>query len=99
VDPVDYYGSRFLATVTLFGIALILYSLIRYRGRASGPFAWGLLILGVGLVPAASSALGTVLCSRTVRKSTVLRVLPPDYAAQVVDIPRNAKSHSLAAVH
>jgi hypothetical protein len=32
-DPVDHYGSRFLAIVIVLGITLVLFSLFRYRGR------------------------------------------------------------------
>lgn len=97
-DPVDYYGSRFLATVILIGIALVLYSLIRYRGRASGAFAWGLLIVGAGLVPMASSALGTVLVLERSEKVQFCESCHLTMQRYVDDL-RDPKSHSLAAVH
>jgi cytochrome c nitrite reductase small subunit len=98
IDPVDYWGSRFLATVILIGIAVVLYSLVRYRGQASGPFAWGLLIVGVGLVPAASSALGTVLVLERSEKVQFCESCHLTMQRYVDDL-RDSKSHSLAAVH
>ena len=98
VDPVDYWGSRALATVILIGIAVVLYSLDRYRGRASGPLAWGLLIVGVGLIPAASSALGTVLVLERSEKVQFCESCHLTMQRYVDDL-RDPKSHSLAAVH
>src|SRR5262249_41967727 len=98
VDPVDYYGSRFFATVIIIGIVLVLYSLIRYRGPASRPLAWGLLIVGVGLVPAASSALGTVLVLERSEKVQFCESCHLTMQRYVNDM-RDSKSHSLAAVH
>ena len=43
-DPVEVYGSRALAGVLVFGILIVLYSLIRYRGHTGGPLSWGLLV-------------------------------------------------------
>ena len=98
IDPVDYYGSRFLAVLILFGIGLLLYSLIRHRGRASTPVAWALVIVGVAIIPAASSALGTVLVLQRSEKVQFCESCHLTMQRYVDDL-RDPKSHSLAAVH
>ena len=97
-DPVDYYGSRFLIVVILAGIAVVLYSLLRYRGRTTGPVAWGLLIAGVGIVPAMSSALGTVLVFQRAEKVDFCASCHLTMQRYVDDL-KDPKSVSLAAVH
>ncbi len=54
-DPAEYYGSRFFLTILLLGAVLVLYSLIRYRGRVEGTISWTLLIAGVLVVPSIST--------------------------------------------
>lgn len=97
-DPVDEYGSRFLTIVIGIGIAIVLYSLIRYRGRITGPLSWGLLIVGVGIIPALTSGFGTVLVFG--RAEHVSFCLSCHLTMQpFVDDMRNPKSNSLAAIH
>jgi cytochrome c nitrite reductase small subunit len=97
-DPVDEYGSRFLTIVILIGIAIVLYSLIRYRGRVAGPLSWGLLIVGVGIIPALTSGFGTVLVFE--RAEHVSFCLSCHLTMQpFVEDMRNPKSDSLAALH
>lgn len=97
-DPVEVYGSRALTAVLLVGIAIVLFSLIRFRGRTSGPLSWGLLIVGVAVVPSISLAFGTVLVFEKAERvefcaSCHLAMQP------YVDDMKNPKSESLAALH
>lgn len=97
-DPVDEYGSRFLTIVVFIGIAIIVYSLVRYRGRVTGPISWGLLIVGVGILPALTSGFGTILVFE--RAEHVSFCLSCHLTMQpFVDDMRNPKSDSLAALH
>ncbi len=97
-DPVDYYGSRFLAVLIVAGIALVLYSLIRYRGRAAGPVPWGVLLAGVAVLPILVTSAGTVLALQRAERvefcaSCHLTMKP------FVDDMKNPKSGSLASLH
>jgi cytochrome c nitrite reductase small subunit len=97
-DPVDKYGSRFLVIVVLLGIAIVLYSLIRYRGKVAGPMSWGLLICGVAIIPMLTSGFGTVLVFE--RAEHVDFCLSCHLTMKsFVDDMRNPKSTSLAAIH
>jgi cytochrome c nitrite reductase small subunit len=98
VDPVDYYGSRFLAGVIVLGIVILLYSLVRYRGRTSSPLAWGLLIVGAGLLPVFSSGFGTVLVFARAEKVEFCESCHLTMQSFVDDL-KNPNSTSLAAVH
>src|SRR5271154_6160796 len=50
-DPVEVWGSRFLILTICVGIALLLFTLIKYRGKTAGAVSWGLLAGGIALVP------------------------------------------------
>jgi cytochrome c nitrite reductase small subunit len=97
-DPVEVWGSRFLITTICVGVALLLFTLFRYRGKTAGAVYWSLVVAGVALVPMVSTGLGTLLvfdraervefcesCHLTMQK--------------FVDDMKNPKSESLAAVH
>ncbi len=97
-DPVDHYGSRFLAVLIVVGIALVLYSLIRYRGQPAGPVSWGILALGAGILPIfVSSAGGLLVVEKSQRvglcNSCHLTMKP------YVDDMKDPKSQSMAALH
>jgi len=97
-DPVDLYGSRFLAAVIVIGLGLVLYSLIRYRGRDSGPVSWGLLLAGSCVFPMILSGFGTILVVervKTVKLCGSCHLTMKPY----VDDMMNPQSNSLAAVH
>ena len=98
LDPVEYYGSRALTGVLVFGISIVLYSLIRYRGRTSGPLSWGLLIVGVAVVPSISLAFGTVLVFEKAEKVEFCASCHLAMQAYVDDM-KDPKSISLAALH
>jgi nitrate/TMAO reductase-like tetraheme cytochrome c subunit len=97
-DPVDHYGSRLLAGVMVTGFALVLYSLIRYRGNPAGAASWGVLVLGAGILPIFVSGAGGVLVMERSQRvglcnSCHLTMRP------FVDDMKNPHSQSLAAVH
>lgn len=97
-DPLDHYGSRFLAALILTGAALVLYSLLRYRGKPAGMGAWGILILGAGLLPVITSSAGGVL---VIQRSQRVGLCNSCHLAMkpYVDDMKNPHSQSLAALH
>jgi len=97
-DLVDQYGSRFLTIIIVIGAALVIFSLIRFRGRDTGPIAWAFLIAGTILFPLILSGAGTFLVVERVKTvqlcgSCHLTMKP------YVDDMENPKSKSLAAIH
>ena len=97
-DPVDHYGSRFLAIVIVLGITLVLFSLFRYRGVDAGPTSWALLIAGAALFPMILSGVGNFLVferAKTVQLCGSCHLAMKSY----VDDMKNPQSNSLAAVH
>jgi len=97
-DPAEYYGSRFFLTVLLLGAALILYSLIRYRGRVEGAMSWTLLIAGVLVVPSISTMFGTLLVFERAERVEFCGSCHKAMQAYVDDM-ESPGSQSLAAVH
>jgi cytochrome c nitrite reductase small subunit len=97
-DPVEVYGARFLTAILIFGIALLLFSLLRYRGRTPSLAAWSLLFLGVVILPFVSTMFGTLLVFA--RGETVEFCGSCHGAMQpYVDDMRDPNSQSLAALH
>ena len=97
-DPVEYYGARFLVALLIVCGCLLIYSLLRYRGRIAGPVSLGLLILGIGILPVISVSFGTVLVFE--RAETVEFCASCHEPMQpYVDDMVNVESESLAAVH
>lgn len=97
-DPVEVWGSRILITVICLGISVLLFTMFKYRGRATGAVAWGLLITGVGIIPLVSSGFGTLLVFTRAERvefcaSCHLTLQP------FVDDMKNPRCESLAAVH
>jgi nitrate/TMAO reductase-like tetraheme cytochrome c subunit len=97
-DPVDHYGTRFLAGLIVIGAALVLYSIIRYRGNTTGPVSWGILVLGAGILPVVVSSGGGVL---VVEKSQRVGLCNSCHLTMkpYVDDMKNPASKSLAAIH
>jgi cytochrome c nitrite reductase small subunit len=97
-DPVDHYGSRFLAVVIILGMALVLFNLFRYRGVDSGASSWAILIAGTAVFPIILSGFGNVLVferAKTVQLCGSCHLTMKSY----VDDMENPQSNSLAAVH
>jgi cytochrome c nitrite reductase small subunit len=97
-DPVDYFGSRFLTGLMMLGIVILLYSMVRYRGRLTGAVATTLAVAGVVIIPIAASGLGTVLVFERAEKVEFCASCHLTMQTFVNDMT-NAKSESLAAVH
>src|SRR5207344_1868348 len=97
-DPIEYYTSRILAAIIVFGIALVLYCLLKYRGRTQGPLSWALLLLALGVIPAATGLVGTVLVferAERVEFCASCHLTMKEY----VDDLQNPDSKSLASLH
>ncbi len=97
-DPVDHYGSRFLAAVIIAGIGVILWSLFRYNGRDVGPISWVLLIAGSCFLPMVLSGFGTILVIERVKTVQLCGSCHLAMKAYVDDM-MDPNSKSLAAVH
>src|SRR5262249_39905988 len=97
-DPVDHYGSRVIAGLIIAGAALVLYSLIRYRGKTSGLVSWGMLVLGAAVIPIIVSSAGGVL---VVERSQRVELCSSCHLAMkpYVDDMKNPNSQSMAAIH
>jgi nitrate/TMAO reductase-like tetraheme cytochrome c subunit len=97
-DPAEYYGTRFLTALLIIGIALLLFSLLRYRGRTPGPAAWVLLFVSVVVLPGVSTMFGTILVFERGESvefcGSCHRAMKP-YVADM----RDPSSNSLAAIH
>ena len=97
-DPVEEGLSRFLAVVLILAATILLYSLIRYRGRLTDRLAWALLISGVGLFPVLSVSFGNLLVFERAEKvefCASCHITMQVYVDDMID----AESESLAAVH
>ncbi len=97
-DPIEFYGSRFLTATLIFGAALLLFSLIRFRGRVEGPWPWALLVAGVLIVPSLSTMFGTLLVFQRAEQVEFCGSCHKAMQTYVDDM-RNPNSESLAAVH
>jgi nitrate/TMAO reductase-like tetraheme cytochrome c subunit len=97
-DPIELHASRFLAAILLLGIALLLYSLLRYRGRLSGTLSWVLLITGVCVVPSVSILFGSLLMFERAEQVEFCASCHLAMRTYVDDL-ENPQSESLAAVH
>jgi cytochrome c nitrite reductase small subunit len=97
-DPIEYYGSRFLTAILVFAIGLVLYSVIRYRGRAEGAVSWSLLVAGVGVLPSLSIAFGSLLVFERAERVAFCASCHLAMQAYVDDL-ENPNSASLAAIH
>jgi cytochrome c nitrite reductase small subunit len=98
LDPVEYYGSRALTVVLIIGIVIVLYNLVRYRGRTTGPFSWVLLFAGGAIVPMLSLGFGTALVLEKAERVEFCASCHLTMKSYVDDM-KNPKSESLAAIH
>ena len=97
-DPVEYYGARILAALLIVCGCLVLYSLVRYRGRIAGPISLGLLIAGIGVLPVLSVSFGTVLVFERAERVEFCASCHEPMQPYVTDM-KNLESESLAALH
>jgi len=97
-DPVEEYAARSLQVLLVAGIAIVSYSLFRYKGRIHGTVSWVALITGVAAIPVVTLLVGTVVVLERAEQvqfcaSCHLTMKP------YVDDLKNAASNSLAAAH
>lgn len=97
-DPVDTYMARLLTVLIAFGIALVLYTLLRHRGIIAGPVAWGLLIAGTGVLPLVMTGMGMTLVFERVKTVQLCGSCHLTMKAYVDDM-ENPQSRSMAAIH
>ena len=97
-DPVDHYGARVIAGLIVAGTVLVIYSLLRYRGKTSGIASWAVLILGVAVIPLIVFGAGEVLA---VERSESVELCSSCHLAMkpYVDDMKDPASKSLAAIH
>lgn len=98
IDPVEVWGSRFLITTICIGIALLLFTLVKYGGTSAGPVSWGLFAAGIALVPLISTGVGTLLVFDRAERVEFCASCHLTMQSFVNDM-RDPKSESLAAVH
>jgi len=97
-DPVEHYTTQILTGLIVVGAALVLYSLLRYRGRTQGFASWALLLTGVMVLPVFTGMVGTVLVFEKAEQvqfcaSCHLTMKP------YIDDMTGKESPSLAAIH
>jgi nitrate/TMAO reductase-like tetraheme cytochrome c subunit len=97
-DPAEMYATRFLIAILVFGVSLLAFSLLRYRGRTDGPAAWAALILGVLIVPPISTMFGIMLAFERAERVEFCGSCHGAMKAYVDDM-RDPASDSLAALH
>lgn len=97
-DPVEQYGARVLTFVIILGIVVVLFSILRYRGRITGPISWASLAFGVAILPVLTSGFGTVLVFERAERVEFCESCHLTMKAFVSDM-KNPNSQSLAAVH
>jgi cytochrome c nitrite reductase small subunit len=98
VDPVEVWGQRFLIAVIAIGTVLLLFSLVRYRGRTPGLVAWVTVLLAAVVVPLVSTGFGTVLMFEKAEKVEFCESCHLTMQSFVDDM-HNPNSISLAALH
>jgi len=97
-DPAEYYGSRFFLAMLALGGGVILYSLLRYRGRLQTSAAWIILITGAVVFPAVSTMFGTLLVFERAERVEFCGSCHKAMQAYVDDM-EDPRSESLAAIH
>jgi nitrate/TMAO reductase-like tetraheme cytochrome c subunit len=97
-DPVERFAARAMVALVILGMGIVLYSMIRYRGRMRGMASWIVLIAGVAVLPAISSLLGTVLVMERAEQVQFCASCHRTMKSYVDDL-KNPSSNSLAAVH
>jgi cytochrome c nitrite reductase small subunit len=97
-DPVERLTAEVLVTLIVLGIAVVFYSLIRYRGRTDQTGSWALLLLGVGILPVVTGMVGTVLVFERAEHVDFCSSCHLTMKPYVEDL-KNPQSVSLASLH
>jgi cytochrome c nitrite reductase small subunit len=97
-DPVEVWGTRFLVAVAVAGMAVLLFTIFKYRGKTAGAVSWGLLAAGVLIFPLISTGLGTLIVFDRAERVEFCLSCHLTMKEFVQDM-ENPKSESLAAVH
>jgi nitrate/TMAO reductase-like tetraheme cytochrome c subunit len=97
-DPVEDWGARFLIAVLCLGIALVVFNIVKYKGRTPGPLSWALLTAGICILPIASNGFGTLLVFDRAERVEFCASCHLTMQGFVNDM-NDSKSESLAAVH
>jgi cytochrome c nitrite reductase small subunit len=97
-DPVEHVAARVLVALAIIGIAVVIYSLLKYRGAAAGPVSWGLLIAGAVAFPMLISGVGTILVFQKAERVEFCASCHLTMKSFVDDM-HDQKSNSLAALH
>ena len=97
-DPVEEHGARLLTGILALGIGLILYSLVRYRGRVQGSTTWAVFTFALIVLPFAVIAFGSILVFQRAEKVSFCGSCHLAMDAYVKDL-LDPGSSSLAAVH
>ena len=97
-DPVEIWGTRFLVAVICIGIAVLLFTIFRYRGRPAGAVSWLLLICGVAILPVVATGFGTLLVFDRAEQVEFCASCHLTMTGFVKDMT-DPKSESLAAIH
>jgi cytochrome c nitrite reductase small subunit len=97
-DPVEEIAARLVAALAVLGIVVVIASLLKYKGVALGPVAWGLLIGGAVALPFLVSGVGTILVFERAERVEFCESCHLTMQAFVDDM-KNPKSNSLAALH
>ena len=97
-DPVEHAAARLVAVLAILGIALVIVSLLKYKGAAVGSASWILLIAGAVAFPLLVTGVGTILVFERAERvefcaSCHLTMKP------FIDDMENPRSNSLAALH
>jgi len=97
-DPVERVAVRLLVVLAIVGIAVVLYSILKYKGSAKGPFSWGLLVTGAVAFPLLIISTGTVLVFERAERVEFCASCHLTMRSFVDDM-KDPKSNSLAALH
>jgi len=98
IDPVEVWLSRMMLWTSILAIAVVLISMIKYRGRATGRAAWSLLIASVVVLPVMSFAFSGLLVVERAEEAEFCascHLTMQVYYDDMVD----GESESLAALH
>ena len=97
-DPVEHVAARLVAGLAILGIAVVVISLLKYRGAAVGPASWGFLIAGAVALPLLMTGVGTILVFERAERVEFCASCHLTMKAFVDDM-KNPQSNSLAALH